>query len=139
MVCSIISLSIRVTDQKINFRLVIVETGTRRCSKATISSAETMLLRMLRQSIVDSLKALASISMSSIMMRLLLMSKSFSELLRCLITSHSLAADFPEILVSDKWQTRMLYDASKPMPIWRPASSPIYVLSFRRISLRLPL
>ena len=125
--------------QKMNFLFVIVETGTSKCSKATISSAETMLLRILRHSIWLSLKELASCSMSSIIIKLLLMSKSLRVLLRFLMTSESLLADFPLILVSERWQTRMLLESNMPCAIYRPASSPICSLSFNRISRKLLL
>ena len=59
-----------------NLRLVMVQTAARRCSKAKISSAETMLLRKLRHSIYDSLNAFARISISSIIIRLFERSRS---------------------------------------------------------------
>ena len=67
------------------------------------------------------------------------MSKSFSVLFRFRMTSESLPADFPLILVSEMWQTRTLLESNKPCAIYKPASSPIYSLSFRRISRRLAL
>lgn len=87
-------------DQKINLRLVMVDTDINRCSKATISSAETMLPLMFRHSKWLSLKAFASNSMSSIIIKLFEMSKSFRDV-DCLRTSASMQADLPEILTSD--------------------------------------
>lgn len=81
----------KLIPQKINLRFVMVQTGASRCSKAKISSPETMLLLKFRHSIYDSLKALAKISMSSIMIRLF--DKSKSRIDPRLITSLSTNAD----------------------------------------------
>ena len=94
-----------------NLRLVIVDTGTSKCSKATISSAETILPLMLRHWIVLSLNAFASISISSIIMRLLEISKSFNVCPSFFMTSHSFLADKPDSLVSDKWHTLIVFDS----------------------------
>ena len=125
--------------QNINLRFVMVVTGTSRCSKATISSADTMLFLMFRHSNWLYLNAFASISMSSMMMRLLDMSRSFNEVCFDLMTSLNLAADSPEIFVDEMWHTLMELDWSSPCASLSPLSSPICGLSLRRSSLRLLL
>ena len=109
--------------QKINLRLVIVHTGASKFSNTTISSAEIILPRKFKHSIVDSLNAFAKISMSSIMIKLFEMSKSLIS--PFLITSDSNIADWLPILVSDKWHTFNDFDCNKPSAILLPASSPI--------------
>ena len=70
-------LSFYMQIQNINLRLVIVQTGASKFSNTTISSAEIIFPRKFRHSMFDSLKAFANISMSSIMIKLFEMSKSF--------------------------------------------------------------
>ena len=124
--------------QKMNLRLVIVETGMSKCSNATISSADTMLPLMFRHSIWLSLNALASSSISSIMIKLLLMSRSL-RVADYLMTSASISADLPDIFVSEMWHTLIVGDFKRAFAISNPQLSPIWLLLLILISFKVLL
>jgi len=126
-------------SQKINFLFVMVETARSTYSKAIISSAETKFPLRFKHSIWDSLKASASFSTSSMMIKLLDISKSLRQCwFLVLISYSSLMAVFPEHLVSERWATFKVLVAFSPLAINSPPASPIGLLLMRS-SLRLLL
>ena len=115
--------------QNINLRLDMVDTASRICSNAIISSAETKFPLMFKHSIWDSLKASASLSISSMIIRLFEMSRSFTLCLPFVrIISTNLSAVCPDTFVSERCATFKEVLRLIPSATWKPPASPIGLL-----------